>query len=520
MTESTQKFPNFVEMYAGMHPDKPAVIGKKRTITWSMLNERSKALAKKLFSMGLRPGEQVSIMAYNIPECYEIIEAVNWLGCGRVMVGYRMKAPEIEYIVDHSDSKLLFFLNDFDERIVPYKENYKKLLPDGLICMGPTSYENTLDFEELFADTPDVDLNNLPPAEKQNEGMVYTSGTTGRPKGASRNVASIASEPAMNHMKILIDFLKYDNNVVHLLCCPIYHSGPAFFAFVSFMLGGTIVLQERFDPEEFLELVSKHGVTASHVVPTMVSSILDVSEDFTKDLDFSSLRSILLGAAPTQPKHKTGFIDRFGPVLYEYYGSTETGINTFITPEEIRQHPTSVGKAFPENEIILLDPEGKEVPDGEPGELYVHSPIMIDHYYKDDEGTREVHKGKYMTAGDIAIRDKKGYYYIVDRIKDMIIRGGVNIYPAEIESEMNKIPGIKEVAVVGKPDSHLGETVACFVVREKVSDVTEDIIKEYCADKMANQKIPVLYVFLDELPRNPTGKVLKRELRDSLKDSG
>jgi fatty-acyl-CoA synthase len=320
-------------------------------------------------------------------------------------------------------------------------------------------------------------------------------------------------------MKSIIELFKYDNNEVHLLCCPIYHSGPAFYAFLTLMLGGTLVLQERFDPEEFLELVSKHGITSSHLVPTMISSMLDVSEDFTKDLDFSSLRSLLLSAAPAQPKHKLGFMERFGNVLFEYYGSTETGINTCITPEEILQHPSSVGKAFPDNEIILVDPEGKEVPDGERGELYAHSPIMIDYYYKDDDGTKEVYKGKYMTAGDIAIRDKEGYYYIVDRVKDMIIRGGVNIYPAEIESEINKIPGIREVAVVGKPDSHLGETVACFVVREDGSDVTEDIIKEYCAKKMANQKIPILYDFVDELPRNPTGKVLKRELRDRLTDA-
>mgnify|MGYP000574962712 FL=1 len=386
--------------------------------------------------------------------------------------------------------------------------------------MGPTPYENVLDFEELFENTPDVDLNNLPPAEKQAQGMVYTSGTTGRPKGATRNVSKYASEPAMNHMKAIMDLLKYSRDEVHLLCCPIYHSGPSFFAYMTFLLGGTVVLQEKFDPEEFLKLASKHGITSSHLVPTMISSILELPEGITKDLDLSSLRSIIFGAAPTQPKHKLGFMERFGPVLYEYYGSSEASANTFITPEEILKHPSSVGKAFADNEIILLDPEGNEVPDGERGELYVHNSLLVDRYYKDEEGTKEIHRGNFITAGDIAIRDNEGYYYIVDRVKDMIIRGGVNIYPAEIEAEINNIPGIKEVAVVGKPDSHLGETVACFVVTEDGSDVTEDIIKEYCADKMANQKIPILYNFVDELPRNPTGKVLKRELRDRLNSTG
>jgi fatty-acyl-CoA synthase len=303
---------------------------------------------------------------------------------------------------------------------------------------------------------------------------------------------------------------------VHLVCCPIYHSAPSYFNIVTFILGGTSVFMPRFDPEELLELVARHRVTSTHLVPTMVARLLQVPEEVIRSLDLSSLRSVICGAAPLFPEYKLAFLNRFGDCLYEYYGATETGVNTFITPQEMRERPSSVGKAFADNELKIFDLFGNEVPDGERGILYMHNALLMEGYYKNPSATVETYRGKYMTVGDVAVRDREGYYYIVDRVKDMIIRGGVNIYPAEVEEVLIGMPGLADVAVVGKPDPELGETVAAFVVREPGSTTSEADIQAYCAARMQNHKIPTVIIFTDEIPRTPTGKILKKDLREML----
>lgn len=514
--ESRSKPTNFLEIHAGNHPDKTAIIGLERSLTYGQLRERARALAKSLFGLGIRPGEQVAIMTYNLPEYIELSTALSYLEVGLVKVGYRMKPPEIEFIVDNSDSKLVIFWHEFAERILPYKEKYKKVLPDGFISFGSPSMEGPLDFESLIENPPDMDLDGLPPAEKAGNEMIYTSGTTGRPKGAARSTDFVDRPGVMDYLFTTISFLKMDPNEVHLVCCPLYHSAPSYFAVVTFILGGTLVYQPRFDPEQFLELVDKHKVTSTHLVPTMVTRLLQVPEEFTKNLDLSTMRSIICGAAPLFPEYKLAFLDRYGPCLYEYYGATETGVNTFIAPEEIRKRPSSVGKAFADNELKIYDDSDNEVPDGERGVLYMYNAIMMDGYYKNEKATADSHRGKYLTAGDVAVRDSEGYYYIVDRIKDMIIRGGVNIYPVEIEEVLNTMPDIADAAVVGKPDKELGETVAAFIVFEEGAQVSENEIQDYCEEKMANYKVPSVIIFIDEIPRTPTGKILKRELRQKL----
>jgi acyl-CoA synthetase (AMP-forming)/AMP-acid ligase II len=455
-------------------------------------------------------------MTYNMPWYYEISQALQWLDVGMVMVGYRMKPPEIEYIVGNSDSKVLFFLSDFAERILPNKERYENLLPGGFVCLGETALEGAGRYEDLYLDTPDVDLENLPSTDKVGDAMIYTSGTTGRPKGAARKTDFVKRPGVLEYVFATMDFLKYQPDEVHLICCPLYHSAPSYFGGLPFMMGGTLVLQPRWDPEEFLAMVDKYEVNSTHLVPTQVIQLLQLPDEVVDKYDFSSMRATVCGAAPLFPQYKLAFQERFGPVLHEYYGSTEAGVNTFISPEEISQKPASVGKAFGGNELKLFDPEGNEVSDGERGVLYMFNPIMMDGYYKNEKATRECYIDKYMTVGDVAIRDEDGYIYIVDRIKDMIIRGGVNIYPAEVEEVLTEMAGIMDAAVVGKPDPHWGEEVAAFVVAKPGARVDEEAIKDYCGRQMANHKIPVWIEFVDEIPRTPTGKILKRELRERL----
>jgi len=512
-TPARPETPNFLEINWAKHPDKTALYGLDRSLTYDQLRQRARALAKSLYGLGVRPGDQIAVMSYNLLEITEISNALGYLEVGLVLVGFGMKPPEIEYIVTNSESRLLIFWHEFAERILPNREKYPSVMQNGFYAFG-SPVDGALELEDLFANPPDVDLENLPPIEKVGSSMIYTSGTTGRPKGAARSTDFATKPGVMDYLFTSISFFRFDDSEVHLICCPLYHYAPSYFGTITFVMGGTMVYMPRFDAQQFLELVDRHKVTSTHLVPTMISRLLEVPTSFTDKLDLSSLRSVVCGAAPLFPEQKLAFIDRYGPCLFEYYGATETGLNTAISPEEILERPGSVGKVFANNDLIIYDEQENEVPDNERGILYMHNPIMMDGYYKNDEATTEAYRGKHMTAGDIAIRDEDGYYYIVDRVKDMIIRGGVNIYPIEIESVIIRMPGVDDVAVVGRPDKELGEVVAAFVVANKEMPASEDEIVSYCLKEMANVKAPSSIVFVDELPRTPTGKILKRELRE------
>jgi len=414
-TQPRSKPTNFLEIHAGNHPDKTAVIGLECSFTYGELRKRARTLAKNLFKLGVRPGDQIALMSYNLPECAEVAHSLVYLEVGLVSVGYLMQPPEIEYIVDNSDSRLLVFWHEFADRILPFKDKYDKVLPGGFISFGGPAGEGAVEFESLFDDSMEMDLDGLPPAEEAGNAMIYTSGTTGRPKGAARSTDFVNRPGVMDYLFTTISFLKMDPDEVHLVCCPLYHSAPSYFANVTWILGGTLVYQPRFDPEQFLELVEKYKVTSTHLVPTMVTRLLNLDKDLTVNRDFTSMRAAVCGAAPLFPEYKLAFLDRYGPCMHEYYGSTETGINTFISPEEMRQRPSSVGKAFADNDLKVLDAFGEELSAGERGVLYVYNAIMMDGYYKNEKATQEAYMDKYLTAGDVAIRDEDGYVYIVDR---------------------------------------------------------------------------------------------------------
>ncbi len=510
------KTPNYLEINCEKHPDKMVMLGTGRSLTWKQLRERARALAKSIYHLGVRPGDQIAIMTYNSTEAMEVANALGYLEVGLVMVGYRMQAPEIEFIVNNSDSRLLIFFHEFADRILPYRDKYPKVLSSGFISFGGPTQKGAGDYEDLFVNPSELDLDNLPLAEEAGHSMIFTSGTTGRPKGAARSTDFITREGVMEYLFTSIGFFKLAEDEIHLVCCPLYHSAPTYFSNITFILGGTQLFMPRFDAVEFLELVDKYKITSTHLVPTMVTRLLDVPPEVTDRLDLSSLRSVICGAAPLFPEYKLAFLKRYGPVLHEYYGATETGVNTAITPGEMMERPASVGRAFANNELKIYDEKGNEVPDGQRGVLYMYNSIMMDGYYKNEQATSEAYRGKFMTAGDVAVRDSEGYYYIVDRVKDMIIRGGVNIYPVEVEGVLIQMPAIDDVAVVGKKDQELGEIVAAFVVVRDGERVSQEEIKQFCSDKLANYKIPSEIILIDQIPRTPTGKILKRELRERL----
>ena len=340
--------------------------------------------------------------------------------------------------------------------------------------------------------------------------VVYTSGTTGKPKGAVRKFPKDTMQAAFRF--ILATPMRADD--VHLVTCPLYHSTAFGFLSLSWVLGATAVLMDHFDAKQFLELVDRYRVTTTAVVPTMLHRVLDLPPEIRQAYDTRSLRAVFAGGAPLPAPVASDFMDVFGDVVFNFYGATETGLVTLGTPRDLREAPGTIGPAVPGNEIRLLGEDKREVKEGEVGELYVKNFLLVSGYHKDEQATNDSMVDGFFSVGDLARKDRSGRFFIEGRKRDMVISGGVNVYPAEVEAALEGHPDVAEVAVVGVPDREWGERVRAFVVKKAGSTVDEAALKLFAREKLAGPKVPRDFVFLDALPRNPTGKVLKRELRD------
>jgi acyl-CoA synthetase (AMP-forming)/AMP-acid ligase II len=300
---------------------------------------------------------------------------------------------------------------------------------------------------------------------------------------------------------------------VHLLAGPYYHSAPSAFASLHAILGSTIVIQPKYDPVEALELIDCHKVTTTFMAPTLLQRLVDVPAEVFSRYDVSSLRSIILGGAPCPYVLKVRAIERFGEHIWEFYGATETAFVTILRPEDQLRKPGSCGKAGPGQEIRLLDAAGNEVPDGTPGEMWSRYSSLAEYYNKPEATARSMRDG-FFSVGDIAYRDEEGYYYICDRKIDMIISGGANIYPAEIEAVLAAHPSVADVAVIGVPDSLWGESVKAVIELRPGAGATADELIAFCGERLADYKKPRSVDFIAELPRNPAGKQLKMQIRE------
>jgi acyl-CoA synthetase (AMP-forming)/AMP-acid ligase II len=494
---------DFLASHAESLATKPAVILGKRTLDFASLNRRANQVANVVRSLGCEAGDRIAIMSFNSIEAFEIGNGMRRIGMIVVPVNYRLRGAEVAFVLNDSGAKVVVAGPDHVDVITAAMPDVKG--ERRFVAIGERVPEGWLSFRALMDGAPET-----PAAGAVGDGlgasMIYTSGTTGHPKGAWRpNGVDVA-----NVLQV-ISIFELTQSDVHLMCGPGYHSGVAFFSALHQVLGATVVLQPKFEADEALDLIERHGVTTAFLAPTLLQRLVDAQQQ--KPRDVSSLRALILGAAPCPYALKVRAEAVFGKVLWEFYGATETGVNTVLRPEDQLRKPGSCGTAVPSQEIRLVDANGDEVADGEPGEFMVRNTWLAEYYNRPDATGKSLHDG-FFSVGDVAYRDAEGYYYICDRRIDMIISGGVNIYPAEVEAVLHEHPSVVDAAVIGVPDEQWGESVKAVVQLRAGATATADELIAFCADRLASYKKPRSIDLVDELPRDAAGKLLKRMIRE------
>jgi acyl-CoA synthetase (AMP-forming)/AMP-acid ligase II len=490
-------------------PDRTAVVCGPVRYTWTEWNRRINQLVHALAALGLRRGDKLAVMLHNCQEFLELANAATKTGIITVPLGYRLRGHEIEYIVNNSDSRALVFGAEFAPEIAAVMSSLSGIVPGGYVMAGTSDRDGRFSrYEDLLAVQPTSEPED--PAPPGMNSMIYTSGTTGRPKGVFR---SGGVDPVLL-LSLVQGFGLQMGAEVHLVPAPLYHSAPTLGSVLTIVLGGTLVIMSKFEPEEFLRLIDREKVTSSFIVPTIVKRVLALPDEVKRRYDMSSLRALIVGAAPFPVETKRAAVAYFGNCVYEYYGSTDAGLNTILPPSEQLARPASCGKVLDGQDIIILDDDGRKLGPGEVGNIYITNPLVREmQYYKDPEKTKEAFRGDYMTVGDMGYLDETGYLYIVDRKTDMVISGGVNIYPAEIEEVIHEHPAVLDVAVIGVPNEEWGEELKAVVQLKPGAIATADDIIDFCRERLADFKRPRSVDFVDEVPRNPSGKILKREIR-------
>ncbi|MFM7537519.1 MAG: class I adenylate-forming enzyme family protein [Acidimicrobiales bacterium] len=503
---------DFLTGYAQTQPDKPAVIddrghGEVRSFTFRELNEAANRLAHVFLDKGAGEGRTVVWCGQNSIGIVTAINACRKIGVTAVPLNYRLSADEAAYVTDHSDAVIAYVDAEFASLFAEIRDRIPKvehvLVFDGAALPGQDSCD------ELVA----AASTDEPPAGVPGAVMIYTSGTTGKPKGALRRGTG---DPTQTQR--MIAFYGYRPDDVYLTTGPLYHSGPGGFMGIGQLLGQTVVVQRKFNPEDWLRLLDTYRCTSTFSAPTPIRMICNLPQEVKDRYDRSSMRVMIANAAPWPFALKQQYVANFPPEsLWEVYGSTEMGVNCILQPADQMRKPGSCGRPAPGVEIRLYDEQGNVVDGIGPdhtGELFVRSASMFADYYKQHDKYLEDQRDGWQTVGDIAYRDEEGFYYICDRKKDMIISGGMNVYPAEIEAALEAHPDIVEAAVFGIPSEEWGESVHAVVVPRPGSGLDEAAVAAHAKANLANYKVPRSVSFLDELPKTGSGKVLKRELRN------
>ncbi len=506
--------------YATTTPDKPAVImaGSGQSVSYRQLDEASNRLAHWLRAQGLRAGDHIALLAENHPCYFEVYWAALRSGLYITAINRFLSPEEAAYIVNDSGSSVLVTTAAMAETAVEMAELIPQCPKRLMMDETAPGFES---YEAAVASMPIEPLDNQPAGDV----MLYSSGTTGRPKGIRRELSGLQiNDPQRSSLTMLMRYLlEMDENSLYLSPAPLYHSAPLQWCGGMHELGGTVVVMEKFDAAEFLECIERYSITETQVVPTMFVRMLKLPEDVRTAYDLSSLKMCIHAAAPCPIPVKEQMIEWWGPIIKEYYAGTEANGFCFITSEEWLQHKGSVGKAvlgIPH----ICDDEGNELPVGEAGLVYFEQETAAFEYHKDPDKTAESRHSEHPNwskLGDIGYLDDDGYLYLTDRSAFMIISGGVNIYPQEIEACFALHPKVADVAVFGLPDPEMGEYVHTVVQPEagvEPSDELAEELRAFARAEIAHYKVPRVIDFRAELPRLPTGKLYKKPLRQEYLD--
>lgn len=484
-----------IRRVAEAEPSRLAIVCGRRRVTYAELETSISSIARRLQRSGIGPGDAVAVMMHNSVELFAVWNAVARVGGFVVPVSYRLTPGEVAYIVDDSEAKA--FVSDD-----PASEPILSSLPHLLAAWAVSDQELWSETGEPWFETPFV--------ESTVASMLYTSGTTGRPKGVRKRSISAGS---LYNSETFLNYWDFRPADVHLLTGPAYHGGPGSYAQLHLMVGSTLVVMPRFDGLECLRLIETERVTTGFMVP---ANFIRILEQEWQRFDLSSVRLIIHAAASCPEALKRRMMEALPPgTLWEYYGSIE-GSFSIISPGEWTLRPGSVGRSMPGVRTVILDDDGKELSPGEVGTIYSSGlPGWTFEYFKDPDKTAAAWRGGLFTAGDMGWLDEDGYLYIADRRTDLIISGGVNIYAAEVEGALMELPEVLDVAVFGIPDQAMGQVVHAVVeVREPGQTGPDDLLRGI-ETRLAKYKWPRSFEFVPVLPREPSGKVKKFELREA-----
>lgn len=478
-------------------------------VTYRELEDRSRRVAQLLRAAGLQPGDHIAVMLENHPRYFEVFWGAQRAGLYTTPINWHLTADEAGYIVEDCGATAVFTsaaVKDVASSLTPYLATARvRLMMDGTID-GFGSYE-----DEISRLAPDR-LGD----EVEGSFMFYSSGTTGRPKGIKPGLAPAPFGSGGGRIVSLIQAMYgFTADTVYLCPAPLYHAAPLGWSTAAQRLGGTVVLMEKFDPVRCLELIEQHRVTHAQFVPTHFIRMLKLPAEERARHDHSSLQMVVHAAAPCPAEVKRQMIEWWGPLINEYYAGSEGNGFCAINSEQALTHPGSVGVSLL-GTIHICDDDGDELPIGEAGEIWFESDLRFE-YHNDPVKTASAYNDRgWSSLGDIGYLDDEGYLYLTDRASHMIIAGGVNIYPQEVENELALHPAVADVAVIGVPNPDLGEEVKAVVIAADPSAAGDALGREliaYCRSRLAHYKCPVSVDFVDALPRLPTGKLLKRQLR-------
>jgi long-chain acyl-CoA synthetase len=494
-----------------------SLVSGERTLEASALANRIARAASGFVELGLERGDCAALLLRNDFAFLEASLAAVWLGAYAVPINWHFKAEEVGYILQDCAAKILVVHADLLEGVAD-------AVPDGVhVIVVPTppdiasaygmaargapagalEWESWLGAQEPWRGAP----------QPQTSSMIYTSGTTGRPKGVRRQPLTADLEARMGEYRERVYGLR--PGVRTMIPGPLYHSAPNAYALRAARVADLLLLMPRFDPEAFLALVERHRIEAMFMVPTMFVRLLKLPAEVRKRYDLSSLKFVMHAAAPCPVEVKRGLIEWLGPVIHEFYGSTESGAITVVDSREWLERPATVGRPISGAGVRIYDDAGQRLGPNQIGEVYTRLEFLPDFtYHQLPDKRAEIEREGFITSGDIGYLDEAGYLFLCDRKRDMVISGGVNIYPAEIESVLITCPGVRDCAVFGVPDPEYGEALMAVVEPQRGMPPTDAEVRAYLGQHLASYKVPKRIEFRSHLPREDSGKIFKRRLRD------